>query len=245
MTGEIQRPMSQRVIYIQSPQFLSPAQVEQGPGWAELFGNDNPLALEIGCGTGHFVIQRARQQPDVNFIAIDIYNKGCWKTCKKIDALGLTNIRVARTEASSLLNHSFDFGQLQAIYINCPDPWPKKRHRKRRLVNRAFLSTALLRLAPGGDFFFSSDFADYAQDVAALLDGQFAFRNCQPRLLADHLTNYPLSKYMQRFRDKGQPIYFLHFQRDPAVSEAEIQRRITAPEARSGFRSRGLRATHE
>lgn len=236
--------MTQRVIYIQSPNFLSPAQVEQGLNWPELFGNDNPLALEIGCGTGHFVIQRARQQPGVNFIAIDIYNKGCWKTCKKIDALGLTNVRVARTEALSLLEQGFASGRLQAIYINCPDPWPKKRHRKRRLVNQAFLATALLRLAPGGDFFFSSDFADYAEEVAALLERHFAFRNCLSQPLVNNLPGYPLSKYMQRFMDKHQPIYFLHFQRDPAVAEASI-REMSRSVPTTGFRSRRLRVTNE
>jgi len=219
-------------------------QVEQGMDWSELFGNDNPLALEIGCGTGHFVIQRALQQPEVNFVAIDIYNKGCWKTCKKIDALEMSNIRVARTEAGALLKKGFAPGQLQAIYINCPDPWPKKRHRKRRLVNQNFLATALLRLAPAGDFYFSSDVADYAMDVAALLKSHCAFRNCLERPLVNRLPDYPISKYMQRFLDKGQLIYFAHFQRDPNVSEQEI-REISPPEPASGFRSRRLRVHNE
>ncbi len=235
--------MTQRVIYIKSNNFISPGQLETSVDWASLFGNARPIALEIGCGTGHFVVDRAQQQPDVNFVAIDIYNKGCWKTCKKTDALGLTNIRVARAEAAYLLEKAFNQTPLSAIYINCPDPWPKKRHRKRRLVNRDFLLKAWHHLTPGGDFFFSSDVSDYAHNVATLLEQNPAYRNCLDQPVVHHLPGYPISKYMQRFLDLGQPIHYLQFQRDPA-KQSEIPTQSPAT-PRTGFRSRWARVHNE
>ena len=236
--------MTQRTIDITSPNFISAEGLRDGISWPDVFGNKHPLALEIGCGTGHFIIERASQQPCTNFIAIDIYNKGCWKTCKKIDAAGLPNLRVMRTEACYLLESGFSRESLGAVYINCPDPWPKKRHRKRRLVNRDFLQTVLACLSPGGDFYFSTDVADYALDVAELLAATNGFKNQLDQQVVHHLPGYPTSKYMQRFLDKGQPIYFQHQHRDLASGAIPITgMEKTVP--RRGFRSRWPRAHNE
>lgn len=215
--------MTQRIIPILSPNFLYDTIIESSqPDWAEIFGNNNPLALEIGCGTGHFVAELAYKQPDVNFIAIDIYNKGCLKTCAKVDAEGLKNVRVMRTEARWLMDKGLKPESLSAVYINCPDPWPKKRHRNRRLVNSEFISTLAHYLAPGADFFFSSDVDNYAGDVAAQIQNLSAYRNMLSADWQHSLPDYPISKYMQRFLDRGQQIYFIHHQRDNAVSRAEL-----------------------
>jgi len=236
--------MTQRVIEILSPNFVPAQQIRSGMNWSAIFGNDKPVALEIGCGTGHFIIARARQQPAINFIAIDIYNKGCWKTCKKIDALQLPNIKVLRTEAAYLLETGFARQSLQSIYVNCPDPWPKKRHRKRRLFNQDFLQLVLMKLTPGGDFYFSTDVADYARDVASLLEGDLAFINQNTQAIVNHLPGYPSSKYMQRFLEQGQPIHYLHFQRGPDVPDP-VRQKAASVEPRTGFRSRWPRARHE
>lgn len=224
--------MTQRIIPIHSSNFLYDTVIENQPDWAEIFGNDNPLALEIGCGIGHFIAERAYKQPDVNFIAIDIYNKGCLKTCAKIDAEGLKNVRVMRVEARWLMDKGLKPESLSAVYINCPDPWPKKRHRSRRLVNSEFLSTLAHYLAPDADFFFSSDFDDYAEDVAAQIRNLSGYRNMLTADWQYSLPDYPVSKYMQRFLDKDQNIYFIHYQRDSAVSRAELP----APAMQRGYR---------
>ena len=168
--------MTQRIIPILSPNLIADRELESPPDWSEVFGNNNPLALEIGCGIGHFVLQRALMQPGVNFLAIDIYNKGCLKTCAKLDEAGVRNVRVMRVEARWLLARGLQPESLAAVYINCPDPWPKKRHRRRRLVNREFLEILAHYLVPEGDFFFSTDFDDYAEDVAAQIHGLNGYR---------------------------------------------------------------------
>jgi tRNA (guanine-N7-)-methyltransferase len=201
--------MTQRIIEITSPVFLNEEDIPAGgPGAA--FAVERPLALEIGCGIGDFIVQLAAQNPAVNYLAIDIYNKGCLKTCRKVEAVGLDNVRVMRTEARYLLTRYLNPESLTAIYINCPDPWPKKRHRQRRLVNPEFMLLALHYLQPGGEFHLSTDFAEYAGSVADALARTTGFRNCLPVPVALERPGYPLSKYMRRFLEKGQPIHFIH-----------------------------------
>ena len=233
--------MTQRMIEITSPIFSPlPRDPEEGTDLSALFPEKRPLALEIGCGIGDFIVQLARLRPELNFLAIGIYNKGCHKTCKKVELSGLSNIRVLRAEARYLLTHYLPPESLAAIYINCPDPWPKKRHRDRRLVRQEFLQTALYYLRPGGDFYFSTDFQDYAEDVAALLPEMTGYLNVLDRPLVNELPGYPLSKYMRRFLQQGQPIHFIHYRRDPQL----LPESVAPPTIDPGFRLIWRRVEH-
>lgn len=224
--------MTQRIIPITSPNFIPDRTPDKPLDWPAIFGNNNPLALEIGCGIGNFILEQASKQPEINFLAIDIYNKGCLKTCAKIDEAGLQNVRVMRVEARWMLEKGLRPECLSAVYINCPDPWPKKRHHGRRLVNREFLLTLAQFLEPGGNFFFITDFDNYAEDVAKQIRGLTGYRNMLQQDWTYHLPGYPISKYMQRFLDKGQQIYFIHHQRDVAVS----RQGLPVPAVQRGYR---------
>ncbi len=224
--------MTQRMTLITSPCYVPEAKLEKIDDLQELFSAPKPLSLEIGCGIGDFIVQLAQQNPDQNYIAIDIFNRGCNKTCRRIDDAELTNVRIMRTEARSLLLKHVKPQSLRAIYINCPDPWPKKRHRKRRLVNSDFLKIVLYYLEEGGDFNFSTDFADYGIEVSELLTAEPGFSNCHDRAYVHDLGDYPISKYMRRFLDLGQPIYYSHFQRQIGYDA------IAPPEPVKGFRLR-------
>ncbi len=205
--------MIQRVIEITSPLFIARNDLPAEGGFSTVFGNDRPLALEIGCGIGDFIAQMARQRPEHNYLAIDIYNKGCLKTCRRVEEAQLENVRVSRVEALYLLEHHVPPQSLAAVYINCPDPWPKKRHRGRRLVNKDFLQRLLYYLRPGGEVVFSTDFTDYAEDVAALHPDLEGYENCLPEPKMTELPGYPLSKYMNRFLDLGQPIHYIRLRK--------------------------------
>lgn len=226
--------MTQRVIKIDSPFFISREQLNSTSDLSALFPTRRPLSLEIGCGTGHFIAELAAANREINFLAIDIYNKGCYKTCKKIELLGLDNVRVMRIEARFLLANYIERQSLQTVYINCPDPWPKKRHRSRRLVNPLFMESLLHYLEPEGEFYFSTDFTDYAEQVAEFLPKMKNYRNCLSALWTNVLPGYPISKYMQRFLDRGQPIYFMHYRRLPEIALGELP----VPEIEAGFRTR-------
>jgi len=200
--------MTQRIIEIDSPRFIAADTLPEQLDSALLFGRTLPVSLEIGCGTGHFVTELATRQPDAGFIAIDIYNRGCYKTCRKADLRELDNVRVLRVEARDLLRH-LPAGFLSAVYVNCPDPWPKKRHRKRRLVNGELLEQLRYVLTPGGSFFFVSDFGDYTADVTELLRAAPGWETPRPRRIEAPPQDYPVSKYMRRFLDQGEPLFYV------------------------------------
>jgi tRNA (guanine-N7-)-methyltransferase len=200
-----------QLIPITSPRFLDSGALTAAPDWNLIFGNGNPLALEIGCGVGDFMANMAARHPDLNFIAVDYYNKGCLKTSKRIDKAGLNNVRVVRDEARSFIERCIPRSSLQAAFINCPDPWPKKRHRKRRLVQPEFVGYLSEFLQPGGDFHFATDFDDYGEDVARFMQNMPGFVNVlSPDPFRHALEGYPLSKYMRKFMAEGKQIYFVH-----------------------------------
>ena len=206
--------MAQSIIHIESTSYLRTEELPKPVDWSTIFGNDNPLALEIGCGIGDFIVKTAADHPDLNFIAIDFYNKGCWKTCRRIDRAGLKNVRVLRVEARRFIADLITKESLAAVYINCPDPWPKKKHRKRRLVNRQFIEFLRDYMAPDAEFYFSTDFDDYGTGVAEMLAGLEGFINrLAPDLYRHELEEYHLSKYMNKFMAEGKRIYFIHYRK--------------------------------
>jgi len=224
--------MTQRMLHISSPLFvrenkLSNTAVEQ------LFPHPQPLLLEIGCGIGDFIVQLAAANPTNNCLAIDIFNKGCLKTCRRVESAGLDNVRVMRIEARYLLSRYLKADSLAAVYVNCPDPWPKKRHRYRRLINADFMQQLLYVLRPNGDFFFSTDFTDYAEQVAELLPQLDGWRNQLPAPSTTALPGYPISKYMRRFLDLGQPIHFVHYRKRKDLPAGSIVK----PVLKHGFRT--------
>jgi len=203
-----------KLIPITSPRFISPEQLTDMPDWARHFGNDNPMLFEIGCGVGDFAAQMATLHPDWNYLALDYYNKGCIKTCKRADKLGLENLRVIRDEARSFMERCIPRQSLRAVVINCPDPWPKIRHRKRRLVNAEFVGYLEGFLLPGADLYFATDFEDYGQDVAEFMPDCTGFENVlAPDLFRHTLEGYPLSKYMVKFMAEGKQIYYVHYRK--------------------------------
>lgn len=219
---------------ITSPAFVPEAQLKKAGSFAAIFSNDNPLCLDIGCGIGDFVVQIAARHPERNFVAIDIFNQGCRQTCARIDAAKLSNVRMMRIEARYLLHDYLGKDSLHSLYVNCPDPWPKKRHRKRRMLNKNFLDLALYCLQPDGELNFATDFADYGEDSGELLAADQRFENLHSTPYSHDLGDYPISKYMRRFLDLGQPIYLCRYRK-----KAGLQ--IDKPKMSKGFRLRWVK----
>lgn len=209
-----QGAIMQRMIEINSQFFLHPETLDKPADWQKVFGNPNQLALEIGCGIGDFIAKTAEERSDLNFIAIDYYNKGCDSTCRRLERHEVGNVRVLRVEAREFIAEYLAENSLSALYINCPDPWPKKRHRKRRLVNSAFMEFVKTYLKPGADFFFATDFEDYGEDVAAFMAIQPGYMNMlAPDLSTYDLEGYHRSKYMMKFMAEGKLIRFVHYRK--------------------------------
>lgn len=139
------------------------------PAWHEIFPACSELHVEIGFGSGEAALDFAGKTPDSGLVAFDVYPVGVASLLSGIDATGLTNLKVVWADALPLLPYWFHAGELSSIRVFYPDPWPKRRHNKRRLVNQAFLDLSASLLQPGGVLHFATDWLDYHKAVLSLL----------------------------------------------------------------------------
>lgn len=126
-----------------------------------LFGNDRPVELEIGCGKGRFITSSAAARPEFNFLGIERSKKFFSRTADLVRRLGLTNIRLMTTDGGAVVRHFLPDRCLAAMHIYYPDPWPKRKHIRRRLLQTEFLSQVVRVLVPGGKLFFQTDVQSY------------------------------------------------------------------------------------
>jgi tRNA (guanine-N7-)-methyltransferase len=166
------------------------------------------LVLEIGSGMGETTVAIAKAHPDVDFIAVEVHGPGVGSLLNAIEKEKLSNLRVIRHDALEVLEHMIEDGSLAAIHLFFPDPWPKKRHHKRRLVQPAFAALAACKLAPGGVLHAATDWRDYAEQMDAV------FRR-EPLLepAAAGFTARPVTKFESRGRRLGHPVRDLLFRR--------------------------------
>ena len=139
---------------------------------ATVFGREAPLVLEIGSGMGETTAQIARERPDTDFIAVEVHGPGVGSLLKLIEKEQLKNVRVIRHDALEVLENMIPDGLLAGIHLFFPDPWPKKRHHKRRLVQPAFAALAMRKLAAGGYLNAATDWEDYASQIVEVLMAQ-------------------------------------------------------------------------
>lgn len=129
--------------------------------WLALFGNSNPVEIELGAGDGGFILAWAARFPDMNFLAVERLLGRVRKIVKRTRALGLTNLRVLRLESSYVISRMCPPGSVARIHIMFPDPWPKRKHHKHRLIQIPFLEACHRALVPGGTVRFTTDHAEY------------------------------------------------------------------------------------
>ncbi|MEZ4319828.1 MAG: hypothetical protein R3F61_20115 [Myxococcota bacterium] len=192
--------------------------------WHEEFGHDGPLHVEIGSGNGFFLAELTRRNPTWCVLGIEIRYKRTVMCAQKLDRAGVTNGRIARYHAA-YLDDLFEPGTLSGLYVNHPDPWPKERHEKNRLISRWFLEDVVRLLKPGACFRLKSDFADNVHRVPTLLDSD-GEGNAAPRLpleitgQSDDIITGPApwpddieTNYQRKFRLKGEPVYAIELVR--------------------------------
>lgn len=141
----------------------------EGLAWKVLFGNDQPVELEIGTGKAGFLLRRARARPDRNFLGIEWANEFYRFAVDRMERWHVPNVRVLRTDASHFIRLVCPRESLTALHVYHPDPWPKRRHAKRRLFQLAFVDAAVRCLVPGGHFAVQTDHAEYFEVIRALL----------------------------------------------------------------------------
>lgn len=180
--------------------------------YAALFGRQAPVVLEIGCGMGDTTAKIAAARPDNDFIGIEVHGPGVGNLCKLIDEQKLTNLRVMQHDATEVIRDMIAPGTLAGVHVYFPDPWPKKRHHKRRILQPAFVHELALRLAPGGYLHCATDWEEYAQFMLEVLSAE--------PLLANTASDYaprpewrPLTKFEARGLNLGHGVWDLIFRR--------------------------------
>ena len=163
---------------------------------AGLFGREAPLVVEIGPGIGEATVALAAGRPDVDVVAFEVWRPGVADTLGRIGEAGLTNVRLLSVDAVWSMEHLVPRDSLAALWTFFPDPWHKKRHHKRRLVTPAFAHLAATRLSVGAEWRLATDWADYADQMVEVLDGE--------PLLEGGVTERWAERPETRFERKGR-----------------------------------------
>jgi tRNA (guanine-N7-)-methyltransferase len=180
-----------------------------------VFGRNAPVGLEIGPGKGEFILAMAAANPDRDYLAVEYKKARVAHVARKVMRAELKNVRLIWADARVLLARFLNPGCLAAFFVNFPDPWPKRKHRSRRLVQQPFLDTVERLLAPGGRVTFGTDVQDYAQQGLDLFEAHPAFTNVfGSRVIRDSIEGHARTVFEQRFRDQGLPVYFVQFERN-------------------------------
>jgi tRNA (guanine-N7-)-methyltransferase len=174
----------------------------------DAFGRTAPVVLEIGSGMGESTVQIAAAHPETDFLAVEVHGPGVGSLLKKIEALALANLRVIRHDAVEVLEHMIPDASLAGIHLFFPDPWPKKRHHKRRLVQPAFAALAARKLAPGGYLHAATDWPEYAAQMDEVFASSALFRK-----VTEDRKSRPFTKFEQRGIGLGNPVRDLLFVR--------------------------------
>jgi tRNA (guanine-N7-)-methyltransferase len=186
--------------------------------WQTIFGNDHPIEIEVGFGKGLFLVIEPARRPEVNFLGIEIERKYQLHTATRLARRALGNVRVVCADARPVLRDWVPAGSVAVVHVYFPDPWWKRRHRKRRLFTVEFAQACERALRPGGRLSVATDVEEYAHLVAAEtaqtgLQPQQPLEAGEPQHDLDYLTNYE-----RKFRKQGKAIYRLLFERPEASS---------------------------
>lgn len=177
-----------------------------------IFGRDNPKIVEIGSGMGEATAAIAEAQPDRDFLAIEVHSPGVGGLLKLIDEKGLTNVRIVQHDAAEVIANMIAPGAIAGIHVFFPDPWPKKRHHKRRLLQAEFIHALAQRLAPGGYLHVATDWEDYATEVLAAASAEALLVNTTASFAARPAYR-PATKFEQRGVKLGHGVWDLLFER--------------------------------
>ena len=179
-----------------------------------VFGREAPRILEIGCGMGETTVAIAAAHPQHDYLGIEVHTPGVGSLLKQIDAAGLGNLRVIQHDAVAVLKQMIAPASLDGLHIFFPDPWPKKRHHKRRLIQPAFVALAASRLRPGGYFHAATDWQEYAEQMLAVLAAEPVLENTAAGF-AGRPAYRPQTRFETRGLKLGHGVWDVIFRRRP------------------------------
>ena len=187
---------------------------EQALDFKQLFKRDAPTVLEIGFGNGDSLCEMAQASPDINYLGIEVHRPGVGRLLNSIEAAGCENLRVSNQDAIDVLEHQIPDNSLDRVQLFFPDPWHKKKHNKRRIVQEKFIQQLAKKLKPGGIFHLATDWEDYAQHMLSVLNSSNLFQNLsKDNTFVPKPTERPTTKFEKRGQRLGHGVWDLLFKK--------------------------------
>ena len=179
-----------------------------------LFKRRAPVVLEIGFGNGDTLVQQAAEHPEFDFIGIEVHEPGIGHCLIKARDAGTGNLRLIRHDAVEVLEAMIPPASLARVNLYFPDPWPKKRHHPRRLIQPGFVRVLARRLVAGGELHVATDHIGYAEWIDEVLAGEPSLENaCAPERFRRSVSNRPATAYELEWRAQGHPFCFFSYRR--------------------------------
>ncbi len=179
---------------------------------------DRALYLEIGFGNGHSLVEMAAANPDACFLGIEVHRAGIGRLLLEIERQRLDNIRVLDADATEILQRRELALSFDGIYLLFPDPWPKKKHHKRRILTAEFARHVAAHLKPGGYFYIATDWQEYAESIVSTLQGIDGLQPVDDVRSIPGFIPRPSTKYEQRGRRLQHSVYDLVYRKTPAAA---------------------------
>jgi len=192
---------------------LVPANCFEWLDFGAIFGRHAPIEIDLGCGDGSFLAAMAAENPARDFLGIERLAGRVNSACRKIERAGLTNARVTRFEISYAVEHLLPPSSITAFYLLFPDPWPKRRHAARRLVNADFLGSIHRALVAGGTIQIATDEAGYFRQITRAVSSSRDFA-----IVPNSTSALPVTKFERGFRERGVPIHRLELRKVSPVT---------------------------
>jgi len=204
-------PRQQEAWDAHAERWVVPDEAIDRPGFdlAEVFGRSAPLVVEIGCGVGEATGVLAAARPGCNVLALEVWLPGVAASLAEVAAAGAQNVRFCSVDAVWSLQHLVPAGGLEELWTFFPDPWPKARHHKRRLVQPDFAALVASRLRPGGVWRLATDWAPYAEHMQAVLDAEPALQGG----VVERWAERPVTKFERKGLEVGREITDLLYRR--------------------------------
>jgi tRNA (guanine-N7-)-methyltransferase len=183
--------------------------------FSQVFGRTAPLIVEIGFGSGDSLAKMAAANPDKDYIGIEVHRPGVGHLMLQLDQQGLTNVRIYCHDAIEIIERKIADSSLAGVHLFFPDPWPKKKHHKRRIVRPSFVELLTRKLQPGGYFHAATDWQNYAESMLEVLSAGAGISNCSNTGDYCERPEYrPLTKFEQRGIRLGHGVWDLIFRKE-------------------------------
>ncbi|SEP13907.1 tRNA (guanosine(46)-N7)-methyltransferase TrmB [Aquisalimonas asiatica] len=187
--------------------------------YAAIFGREAPVVLEVGFGNGESLATMAAAHPERDYIGVEVHRPGIGRLLNLVEQQGLENVRVIDHDGVEVMKHQIPPASLAGIQLYFPDPWPKKRHHKRRIVQPDWVALAASRLEPGGWLHMATDWENYALHMHEVMEASTAFDNAHGAgCFAPGPGERPRTKFEERGARKGHGVWDLVYRRRPAAA---------------------------